>query len=44
MVWIYDRTGSLFVVMLMHAALVATQLILMPEARTGTDLALVSTY
>ena len=38
MVWIHDRTGSLLVVMLMHATLVATQLILMPEALTGADL------
>jgi membrane protease YdiL (CAAX protease family) len=38
MVWIYERTGSLLVVMLMHAALVATQLILRPEALTGANL------
>jgi membrane protease YdiL (CAAX protease family) len=30
MVWVYDRTGSLLVAMLMHASLVASQLILMP--------------
>jgi membrane protease YdiL (CAAX protease family) len=32
MVWAYDRTGSLPVVMLMHASLAATQLILLPVA------------
>jgi uncharacterized protein len=30
MVWVYDRTGSLLVAMLMHASLVASQLVLMP--------------
>ena len=30
MVWVYDRTESLVVAMLMHASLTATQLILMP--------------
>ena len=30
MVWVYDRTGSLLVAILMHASLVASQLILMP--------------
>jgi CAAX protease family protein len=30
MVWVYDRTGSLLVAMLMHGSLTATQLILMP--------------
>jgi membrane protease YdiL (CAAX protease family) len=30
MVWVYERTGSLLVAMLMHASLVASQLILMP--------------
>jgi membrane protease YdiL (CAAX protease family) len=38
MVWIHDRTGSLPVVMLMHAALVATQLILGPRGLTGVRL------
>lgn len=32
MVWLYDRTGSLLLPMLMHASLVATQLILLPSA------------
>jgi membrane protease YdiL (CAAX protease family) len=38
MVWVYDRTSSLLVVMLMHASLVATQLIARPpvtEAATS---------
>jgi hypothetical protein len=30
MVWVYDRTGSLLVAMLMHGSLTATQLIFMP--------------
>ena len=30
MVWVYDRTGSLLVAMLMHASLTAAQLIFMP--------------
>ncbi len=34
MVWVYDRTGSLLVAILMHASLIATQLILLP-AITG---------
>ncbi|HSK82774.1 MAG TPA: hypothetical protein VK902_05125, partial [Rubrobacter sp.] len=37
MVWVYDRTESLFVVMLMHASLVASNLILAPLA-TGMAL------
>lgn len=32
MVWLYDRTQSVLVVMLMHAPLAAGQLILLPEA------------
>jgi membrane protease YdiL (CAAX protease family) len=35
MVWVYDRTGSLFVVMLMHAFLSASTLILQPRASAG---------
>jgi uncharacterized protein len=31
MVWIYDRTGSLFVGILMHTSLTATTLILSPQ-------------
>jgi membrane protease YdiL (CAAX protease family) len=30
MVWVYDRTGSLLVAILMHATLIASQLILLP--------------
>jgi len=37
MVWVYDRTGSLLVAILMHASLVATTLIVDP-ALTGGDL------
>jgi membrane protease YdiL (CAAX protease family) len=35
MVWVYDRTRSLLVVMLMHAPLAASQLILIPLAISG---------
>jgi hypothetical protein len=36
MVWVYDRTGSLLVAMLMHASLIAsTVVILMPLAISG---------
>ena len=38
MVWVYDRTGSLFVAMLMHASLTASLLILNPSALTGVAL------
>jgi uncharacterized protein len=38
MVWVYDRTGSLLVAMLMHASLVASQLILLPLAISGVPL------
>jgi membrane protease YdiL (CAAX protease family) len=31
MVWVYDRTGSLLVAMLMHASLTAAQVIFMPQ-------------
>jgi uncharacterized protein len=37
MVWVYDRTGSLLVAMLMHASLTASTLILRPAA-TGVPL------
>jgi uncharacterized protein len=40
MVWVYDRTGSLLVVILMHAVLTATSLILAPQAAPGTPLLL----
>jgi len=37
MVWVYDRTGSLVVAMLMHMSQTATALILaIPEADTPT--------
>jgi len=32
MMWVYDRTGSLLIIMLMHAPLAAGQLILVPTA------------
>lgn len=35
MVWVYDRTNSLLVVMLMHAPLAAGQVILMPPLISG---------
>jgi membrane protease YdiL (CAAX protease family) len=38
MVWVYDRTGSLLVAMLMHVSLTASVLILDPERMTGTAL------
>ena len=38
MVWVYDRTGSLLVAMLMHGSLTATQLILMPSPASGITL------
>ncbi len=38
MVWVYDRTGSLLVAMLMHASLTANQLILMPLPASGMSL------
>ena len=38
MVWVYDRTGSLLVAMLMHASLTATQLVFMPSASSGMTL------
>jgi hypothetical protein len=38
MVWVYDRTGSLLVAMLMHASLTASTLILGPLAVSGVPL------
>ena len=38
MVWVYDRTGSLFVAMLMHASLIAFWRIFTPLTLTGTTL------
>jgi uncharacterized protein len=38
MVWVYDRTGSLLVAMLMHGSLTATQLTLMPLPASGMPL------
>jgi CAAX protease family protein len=37
MVWIYDRTGSLLVAILMHVSLTASTLILMPLATSGVS-------
>ncbi|MGE5553733.1 MAG: CPBP family intramembrane glutamic endopeptidase [Betaproteobacteria bacterium] len=37
-VWVYDRTGSLLVAMLMHASLTASTLILAPLAISGVPL------
>jgi membrane protease YdiL (CAAX protease family) len=37
MVWIYDRTGSLFVTALMHAPLSASQMIVIPAALSGAQ-------
>jgi membrane protease YdiL (CAAX protease family) len=48
MVWLYDRTGSLFLAMIMHAGLSATSLILQPQtggmAVVVYDLALAVTW
>jgi CAAX protease family protein len=38
MVWVYDRTGSLLIAMLMHASLSACSFILGPEKVTGVAL------
>src|SRR5678815_5420542 len=38
MVWVYDRTGSLLVVMLMHGSLTASARILMPPGTAGVPL------
>jgi CAAX protease family protein len=38
MVWVYDRTGSLLVAMLMHGSLTASARILMPPGTTGVRL------
>jgi membrane protease YdiL (CAAX protease family) len=38
MVWVYDRTGSLLVAILMHASLTASTLILQPLAVSGVAL------
>jgi membrane protease YdiL (CAAX protease family) len=38
MVWVYDRTGSLLVAMLMHAVLTSGMLILTPTAISGVPL------
>jgi membrane protease YdiL (CAAX protease family) len=35
MVWVYERTGSVLVAMVMHGSLTAAQLILMPQAASG---------
>ena len=36
MVWVYDRTGSLLIVVLMHLSLTASNVIFVPQAITGT--------
>ena len=38
MVWVYDRTDSLLIAMLMHGSLTATQLIFMPPPSSGMTL------
>lgn len=38
MVWVYDRTTSLFVIILMHASLVATLQVIVPIDLEGNDL------
>jgi hypothetical protein len=38
MVWVYDRTGSLFVAMVMHMSLTACALILEPVGISGLAL------
>ena len=38
MVWVYDRTGSLLIAMLMHASLSACTFVLGPEKATGSAL------
>jgi hypothetical protein len=38
MVWVYDRTGSLLVAMLMHAVLTSGMIILTPTAISGAPL------
>lgn len=37
MLWAYDHTRSLFVTILMHALLTASQLILIPSGISGTQ-------
>jgi hypothetical protein len=37
MVWVYDRTGSLLVALLMHGPLAAGQMILIPLAISGVQ-------
>ena len=38
MVWVYDRTGSLLVAMLMHASLTACLIVFSPSTVTGLPL------
>src|SRR6185503_13725239 len=38
MVWVYERTGSLLVAMLMHGSLTASARILIPPATAGVPL------
>jgi membrane protease YdiL (CAAX protease family) len=37
LVWVYDRTGSLLVVMLMHASLIVCNIYLLSPVVTGAD-------
>jgi hypothetical protein len=39
MVWLYDHTKSLLLVILMHAPLVASQFVLIPAGLSGESLA-----
>jgi CAAX protease family protein len=38
MVWVYDRTESLLMAILMHAPLAASQLVLIPATITGVQI------
>jgi hypothetical protein len=38
MVWVYDRTRSLLIAILMHAPISATVIVLASEAKSGTAL------
>ncbi len=40
MVWVYDRSRSLLLAMLMHASLIATTLVVLQPAAVGLDLAI----
>ena len=38
MVWVYDRTGSVLLAMLMHLPIVVSQYVLNPEGLTGNGM------